>query len=140
MRVKRHTHVTHFSIQSGVQGEGFFPLPLLISPFHPLSPSSPLRARKIFLFSLPPFPPNFSLLSPLFSSVPLFSLFPNPSTPSSPLISHLPLTLSALACVYATKNTSLHVFYFTYDDILKMKQGRSCYTPIRKKCFCYIHR
>ena len=97
-------------IWGGGQWVGISPLP---HPFLPLPPPclpppfserrAP-RAPKIFLFSLPPlFSPISLLLPPLLpppspsspSFHPLFSLLPPPHLPSHPLISHLPLTLSA---------------------------------------------
>ena len=82
------------------QGVGFSPLPppYLSSPPPlpppclppPFSERCALRARKIpslsfFLPSRPSFP----------SSLPIFSLLPPPHIPLPPIISHLPLTLSA---------------------------------------------
>ena len=115
----------------GGQGVSFYPLP---SPT-PLSPSSPLRKRKISSFSLLPFLSQFSP-SPTSSSPPPSSpssrtlTYPPPS--SRPLISHLPLTLSAPSYMLLKYFFTCILFYFWWH---KAEIIMDAYL-----CTCILHR
>ena len=108
MRIKRHTHGTHFNIHEGVDsGEASTPSP---TPTPCLRP--PLLNRAKFPF----FPPSLSLQCFFSLSYLLFSSLPNPHlpppAPSSPT-SLLPCPPPHTCCW----NIYLHVFCFTTDDI-----------------------
>ena len=112
------------------QGVGFSPLPPPLSPLpsppNPLSPSSLSRSGARFARAKFPPSPFFSPPAPSFpSSLPLFSLLPPPHIPLPPIISHLPLTLSAPS-----------YFFGMFKNCTKNDNSNFNHTRLRKCLLC----
>ena len=110
------------------RGVGFSPLPppYLPLPSHPLVSLLPSRSGARFARAKFPPSPFFSPPAPSFpSSLPLFSLLPPPHIPLPPIISHLPLTLSAPS-----------YFFGMFKNCTKNDNSNFTHTRLRKGLLC----